>query len=147
MKTKILQKIRSSFLSREQFESRHNKLAAIKTVKAASTIAGFAMAGFAMLNIHNGSYGKGLLLAAAAYPCYEIMTLADNSREILENPIKEFRAVCGKIKSDKKFIRLITLDAPLSRTIGMLFIDRIEQRKAESVSFSRLFSRICNKKD
>jgi hypothetical protein len=147
MKTVFLQKIRYSLLSQEQFEARRSTLSAIKVVKTASTITGLGMAGLALLNIHEGSYIKGLAMLAVAYPFHEIITLADNSKEILENPIKEFQAVCAKIHSDEEFVQFVTIDAPLLRTIGMLFIDRVEQAKPEPAGLSRFFSRICNKKD
>jgi|GEM_PF-7110963 len=125
MKLQFLQFIRNSLLSQEQLEERQNAILAIKTAKAVSKGISMLGAAFSLLDLYHGKILRPLALIPLAYLASEAETIAENCREILEDPRAELRAICAGSHSNEKLWKYIAKQAPLSEKIGLLYLDSL----------------------
>ena len=121
--TSTLQFIRNSMLSQKSLDGRRKALSTIKTAQVASSAILLSSFGLAILNAYDKNPFSTLGFLAISYGGLECKTVADNVREVLENPAKEIRAIYSKLHSDEEYVRFITQGAPLLRTVGLYYLN------------------------
>jgi len=144
MQVKALQFIRDSLLSKQSLDQRRDTLTVIKAVKAGSSALGFVALLFGILDLREGRLLGTIGSLTLSYGMYEVGMIADNCREVLENPFKEAKAICAKIHSDEEFWKFIAKGAPLTRKIGAQYLAYVNpeiSEKKKASWFSRFGSR------
>lgn len=140
MKIQIFKLIRDSLLSSQSLQKRRDSLASIKTSQAAFSALGLASFVLAVINAREGKWFPAFGLITLSYVCLEVKTVADNFREILENPSKELHAACAKLHSDEKLWQMVTEGALVTRKIGLWYLNP-KQNKTKS-NLRLLFSQV-----
>jgi len=141
MKIQIFKLIRDSLLSSESLQRRRDFLASVKISQAAFSAIGLASFVLAIINAREGKWFPAFSLISLSYVCLEGKTVADNFREILENPSKELHAACAKLHSDKKLWEMVTEGALLTRKIGLWYLNPTLNKTNSKLapSFSQAF--------
>ena len=142
MKLHILGYIRDSLISAESYEKRRNTLSTIKAAQAGFSALGLVSLGMGLLDFYEGRLRSLFLLPLAYASGIECKTIADNVREILENPAKELKAACAKLHSDEKLLEMLTHGAPLAQKAGLAYLNYFKpEPKPEPSFFSRFWSK------
>lgn len=128
-----LQFIRNALLSQESLEARRQALTGAKAVKSAAKALAVLGAAFTILDLHQGRIFRPLILLPLAYLAHETGVVADNFREIIDDPRAELRAACAGSHSNEKLWQLLTKEAPLAQKAGILYLSRFAKEEPPPV--------------
>lgn len=146
MKIAFMRFIRDSLSSAKSYEKRRNALSKVKAAQTIFSGVGLVTTGMALLDFYEGRLRTFFFLPLAYGLGVEGKAIADNVREILENPIKELWVGCTRLRSDKKLWTIITHGAPLTQKIGLIYMNYI-RTKTESEPSHSFFSKFWRKKE